>query len=71
MNFNPMDLILIKEHLYHNNSVQYKLVSEFIDRICDIQRDGLPDEIREKMHDKGKYFDWKNQLIELALKGGK
>lgn len=71
MNFNPMDLILIKEYLYHVNSQEFDIISKFINKLLDIQNKGLPKEIREQMHDKGKYFNWKNKLIELALKSGK
>lgn len=70
MNFNPMDLILVKEHFYDIKEDEYDTIGNFISTLIDLQAHGIPEKLREKMHNNGKYFDWKQELIDLALKGG-
>jgi len=73
MNFNPMDLIKIKETFYKNDSIPYNHISEFIALLLDIQAKYINLKyitIKEFGTDNGYWdkFDKKQEMIELAYK---
>ena len=66
MNFNPMDLILIKEALYDVNSIPFNIISSFISKLMDIQIEpnkNLPNGLKENL---GTLFFKKQEMIEHA-----
>lgn len=65
MNFNPMDLILIKEHFL--GCCNEKEISKFINILIDLQSEGVQDnELKSKLSNCN-FFE-KNEMIELAYK---
>lgn len=65
-----MDLIHIKENLYELNSVPYDVVSSFIDKLIEIQKNPQLIKELEKRDDQGywdRFFE-KQELFNLALK---
>lgn len=64
MNFNPMDLIHVKEHF--KGCFDDKEVSKFISILIDLQFEGIQDiDLKDKL---GNYFFNKQELIEIAGK---
>lgn len=62
MNFNPMDLIHIKEH--YRECFDEREVTKFIEILIDLQQDGIKNpELKEKL---GAYFFNKQELIQVA-----
>lgn len=61
MNFNPMELINIKEHF--SGCFDSKEVSKFINILLDLQAEGVQDEqLKEKLPN----FEAKQEMIQLA-----
>ena len=65
MNFNPMDLILIKEHF--TGCFNEREVSKFINILIGLQSDGIHDTPLKEGLSKTAFFQ-KNEMIELAYK---
>jgi hypothetical protein len=65
MNFNPMDLIHVKEHFYPSlTNMELKAIEKFISLLIDLQKEGIIDTDLKK--NLGSYFFKKQELIEIA-----
>lgn len=68
MNFNPMDLIKIKEFLYDPNSIPYKNITNFIDSLVELQLNlGTGRITEEEQQVMGFNFFIKQEMIENAF----
>ena len=63
MNFNPMDLINLKEKFCPSNHLDFKAITKFIGWLLDIQKDGLSEMMKETL---GEEFIKKQEMIEMA-----
>lgn len=67
MNFNPMDLIHVKEHF--QGCFDEREVSKFINILIELQCDGVLDEtLKENL---GEYFFAKQEMIDQVCKFGR
>ncbi len=64
MNFNPMDLINLKEAFCPNTHPDFKAITKFISWLIDIQQNGLSDEMKKAL---GKNFELKQEMIQKAF----
>lgn len=72
MNFNPMDLIKIKETMYEHNSKEFSIISDFINILINLQSEQYHrfKEINIKKV-LGNDFFLKQELIERAYQMAK
>ena len=68
MNFNPMDLIKLKESIYEKNSIPFDVITKFISKLIDLQNEQyhqFPNNIKDVLSSD---FFKKQEMIEGAFK---
>lgn len=68
--FNDMDLILLKEHFYNSVSKEYIIITDFIEKISNMDhREVWRDIVRDEgcKYEYGKYFIEKQEFFDKAL----
>ena len=65
MNFNPMDLVNLKEKFCPSSHPDYKAITKFISWLLDIQKNGISDMMKEAV---GEEFEKKQEMIEMAYR---
>jgi hypothetical protein len=68
MNFNPMDLIKLKEALYARDSEEFNAITDFITKLVDIQCDWKEKDFKVLGETYGKSFVNRQKMIEHAYK---
>lgn len=71
MNFNPMDLIIVKELFYRYNAIPFQIISQFINKLTDLQAqpeilEGMP--LDDKTKEWLRTFLLKQEMIEHSYK---